>query len=131
MFTLHPQLEKDCFTVGSLSLCRVLLMNNAAFPWLILVPERTAMREIIDLPHPDQLLLLDDISHTSQFLKEHFGPDKLNIAALGNQVPQLHIHIIARFKTDSAWPNPVWGKGGTTYDAATKEKMLKLLSALV
>jgi diadenosine tetraphosphate (Ap4A) HIT family hydrolase len=130
MFTLHPQLEKDCTPLGTLGLCRVLLMDNALFPWVILVPERVAAREIIDLHEDDQQLLMQEIASVSRFLKEEFTPDKLNVAALGNQVPQLHIHIIARYKTDEAWPNPVWGRGHRSYTAEEKAALMERLSGL-
>ncbi len=115
MFSLHPQLESDTLPVTDLGLCRVLLMDNALFPWLILVPRREQAREIIDLTPGQRHLLMDEIAHISEAMQELFRPDKINVAALGNQVPQLHIHVIARFTADSAWPYPVWGKGAEPY----------------
>lgn len=109
MFELHTQLVKDCVEVGDLPLCRVLLMNDAQYPWLILVPRRAEITELFELPHIDQQQLLDEISHVSSTLAGHYRADKMNIAALGNVVAQLHVHIIARFKNDAAWPRPVWG----------------------
>src|SRR5215469_12081697 len=108
MFALHPQLACDTFFITDLKLCRVLLMNNGLFPWLILVPKVDGIKELIDLSDTDRHVLMDEISLASEIMKALFSPDKLNIAALGNQVPQLHVHIIARFTHDSAWPNPVW-----------------------
>ena len=116
MFSLHPQLERDTFFVTDIGLCRVLLMNNSLFPWLILVPRTENAREIIDLPKKQRHMLVDEIAWASQVLKTLFSPDKINVAALGNQVPQLHVHVIARFASDAAWPQPVWGKGGKPYD---------------
>lgn len=110
-FNLHPQLAADAYFVCDLTLCRVLLMNDARFPWLILVPLREAMCELTDLSPDDQNLLLADINQAARALQTLYKPDKLNIAALGNMVPQLHIHIIARFTHDVAWPKPVWGMG--------------------
>lgn len=110
-FNLHPQLDADAYFVCDLTLCRVLLMNDARFPWLILVPLREAMCELTDLSLDDQNLLLADINQAARTLQALYKPDKLNIAALGNVVPQLHIHIIARFTHDVAWPKPVWGMG--------------------
>lgn len=116
MFALHPQLEQDTFFIIDLKLCRVLLMNNSLFPWLILVPKKENMKELIDLSESDRHVLMDEISLVSEIMKSLFSPDKLNVAALGNQVPQLHIHVIARSKQDTAWPNPVWGRGTEAYN---------------
>ena len=117
MFTLHPQLEADTISVGTLTLSRVLLMNNALFPWVILVPERSDASEFNDLALSDRIVLMAEVSLISDSLTEMTGCDKINIAMLGNQVPQLHTHVVARFKNDSAWPAPVWGKGHQPYDA--------------
>lgn len=110
-FTLDPRLDADCLTLGRLALCRVLLMDDARFPWLILVPERDGAVEIIDLTGGDRVLLVEEIAKASHALRRAFAPDKINVAALGNRVRQLHVHVIARFASDSAWPNPVWGQG--------------------
>jgi diadenosine tetraphosphate (Ap4A) HIT family hydrolase len=108
-FELHPQLSADTFHVGDWPLCRVLRMNDAGFPWLILVPRRADIREIIDLAEADQRDLMSEIARASRALRDLVQPDKLNVAALGNAVPQLHVHVIARFRTDPAWPRPIWG----------------------
>ncbi|NVJ71503.1 MAG: HIT domain-containing protein [Alphaproteobacteria bacterium] len=108
-FTLHPQLAKDTVFVKKLSLCRVLLMKDAGYPWLVLVPERGDIREIHELDEADQQTLMCEITTVAGRLEALTGADKMNVAALGNMVPQLHIHIIARFETDAAWPGPVWG----------------------
>jgi diadenosine tetraphosphate (Ap4A) HIT family hydrolase len=97
--------------VARLPLCRVLLMNDRRFPWLILVPERDAAREIHQLSPADRATLIEEIALGSGVLERLFHPDKLNVGALGNVVPQLHVHVIARTTTDSAWPGPVWGSG--------------------
>ena len=110
-FVLESQLDNDTHEVGRLPLSRVLLMNDARFPWLILVPERVGLVEVIDLPTPERLQLWDEIALTSEVLKAMYGPDKLNVAALGNMVRQLHVHVVARFTSDPAWPKPVWGSG--------------------
>lgn len=110
-FLLHPQLAKDCAIIGDLPLCRVLLMNNRHFPWLILVPRRNELQELFDLSHEDYHTLMDEIRTASQRLHAITGAHKMNVATLGNQVPQLHVHIIARFKDDKAWPEPVWNCG--------------------
>ncbi|AMO67801.1 HIT hydrolase [gamma proteobacterium BDW918] len=110
MFELHEALARDCAFVGDLALCRLLLMNDKQYPWLILVPRRAEMREICDLSGDDQLQYLQESNLCSAVLRSEFGAEKLNIAALGNMVPQLHIHHIARFSSDPAWPKPVWGQ---------------------
>lgn len=108
-FELDPRLAADTLPVCDLPLCRVLLMNDTRYPWLILVPRRAALRELHDLETVDRRQLSEEINACSRALAERTGADKMNIAALGNQVPMLHVHVIARFETDDAWPNPVWG----------------------
>jgi diadenosine tetraphosphate (Ap4A) HIT family hydrolase len=112
-FALHERLSADTIALGDLHLCRVLLMNDARFPWLILVPRRKDLVEILDLAPDERTLLMTEISAVSAALKEVTSAHKLNVAALGNMVAQLHIHIIARFTDDTAWPAPVWGSGNT------------------
>jgi len=107
-WSLHPQLERDTVAVGDLALCRVLAMNDADYPWLILVPRRAGAVEIADLG-VDAAGLMEEILLASRVLKAVTGCDKLNIAAIGNVVPQLHVHIVARWKNDPLWPKPVWG----------------------
>jgi len=109
MFELHPRLAEDCFVVTDLPLCRLLLMNDSNYPWLILVPRREHIREIFELSDSDQQQLIRESSQVSKVLLSIFAPDKINVAALGNMVPQLHIHHIARYTSDAAWPAPVWG----------------------
>lgn len=110
-FTLDPRLAADTHAIGALPFSELLLMDDARFPWLILVPRIAGARELIDLDEGDQRLLLGEIDRVARVLDELLHPDKLNIAALGNVVPQLHVHVIARFTGDAAWPNPVWGRG--------------------
>lgn len=110
-FSLHPTLARDTVEVTRLPLCRVLLMNDRRFPWLILVPERESVREIYELPPEDRAQLIEEIAQVSAVLTRLFEPEKLNVGALGNIVPQLHVHVVARFSTDFAWPGPVWGSG--------------------
>jgi diadenosine tetraphosphate (Ap4A) HIT family hydrolase len=100
--------------VCDLALCRVLLMNNSQFPWLILVPMRDAVREMHALNDTDYTQLAQEIRHVSKVFSEHTNAFKMNVAALGNMVPQLHVHIIARFESDAAWPGPVWNSGAET-----------------
>ena len=109
-FTLHPTLKKDCIEIVSLDLCRVLLMNDSQFPWLILVPERIDIPEIHQLSPDEQIQLIRESSYIAEKLATLYHADKMNIAALGNMVPQLHIHHVVRYKTDIAWPAPIWGK---------------------
>lgn len=109
MITLHPQLKKDCFVLGEFSLCSLLLLNDANYPWFILLPNREGAREIHLLSETDQQQLMAESMFFCRCLQQVFQPDKLNIAALGNVVPQLHIHHIARFSNDACWPAPVWG----------------------
>ncbi|MCP5321552.1 MAG: HIT domain-containing protein [Pseudomonadales bacterium] len=108
-FALHPALAADCALVGDLPLCRVLLMRDRNYPWLILVPRRSALRELHELSEPDLAQFWSESARLGRALMVHFGGDKLNVAALGNQVPQLHVHHIVRFTGDPAWPRPVWG----------------------
>lgn len=106
---LHPQLERDTINIGDLPLSRVLVIQDANYPWLLLVPRRPDVTEIIDLDEVAQAQLMTETTRVARALKEVTACDKLNIAALGNAVPQLHVHVIARRKTDAAWPKPVWG----------------------
>src|SRR6201990_3773470 len=108
-WTLHSQLKKDTVDIGDLPLSKVLVIKDANYPWLLLVPRRPDAVEIIDLAEVEQAQLMTEISRVSRALKEVTKPDKLHIAALGNMVPQLHVHIIARRTGDVAWPRPVWG----------------------
>lgn len=110
MFRLHPQLEQDCEQLGRFTLCRLLLMRDANYPWCILVPERADVREIYQLSEEDQIQLARESARLAATMAQLFSADKMNIAALGNVVPQLHVHHIARRRSDPAWPAPVWGK---------------------
>ena len=132
MFELHPQLAKDCTDLGRLTLCRLLLMNDANYPWFILVPERELVREVHELTDADRHLLWDESALLSRALQKGFAPDKLNIAALGNQVPQLHVHHIVRYNHDPAWPNPVWGRVPLkAYYGAEAQKPVTLMRSLL
>ena len=110
MGAIHAQLLSDCLVLGRFNLCHLLLVEDANYPWFILVPDRDSIEEIYQLSSEDQVQLLVESSLLSERLMQVFKGDKLNIAALGNQVPQLHLHHIVRYKTDPAWPAPVWGK---------------------
>ncbi len=131
-FTLHPRLKADTIPVTSLELCRILLMNDNRFPWLILVPERPALKDLHDLSPEDQVAVMGEIDTASRVLSDIQAPEKINVAALGNMVPQLHIHVIARFTTDAAWPAPVWGVGGAVpYDDAVLAETLATLRTML
>ena len=110
-FELDPRLARDTHRVGDLALSRVLLFDDARFPWLILVPRLAGLRDLIDLPRDDQHVLLDEINRCAHVLHALDKPHKLNIATLGNVVAQLHVHVIARYTHDPAWPKTVWGVG--------------------
>ena len=124
----HAQLQKDTIDIGDLPLSRVLVIKDAHYPWLLLVPRRDKAVEIIDLTEVEQAQLMTEISRVARALKEITKCDKLNIAALGNMVPQLHVHIIARRTGDIAWPRPVWGVARPLpHDA---EEVQRFISAL-
>ncbi len=128
MFELHPQLAADCEWVGDLSLNRVLLLNDKNYPWLILVPMRENIREIFQLSTADQRQLLAESSAVAELMYENFNAEKMNVAALGNMVPQLHIHHVARYQCDPAWPGPVWG--AVTAIPYSEEEMHSRLTSL-
>jgi diadenosine tetraphosphate (Ap4A) HIT family hydrolase len=127
-WSLHPQLINDTHSVGDLPLSRVLIIKDANYPWVILVPRKQGVTEILDLLPDDQIRLMGEIARAGAALKEITACDKLNIAALGNVVPQLHVHVIARSKSDMAWPHPVWGKHKPKlYDGLTLDRFAALL----
>jgi len=129
-FELDARLAADTHAVGDLELSRVLLMGDARFPWLILVPRRAGMRDLIDLARDEQHALLDEIERCATALRNLHKPDKLNVAALGNVVAQLHVHVIARTRQDAAWPQPVWGIGARiAYDRSALQLRLAGLRA--
>jgi len=131
-FQLDPTLEADTRHLGDIGLCRLLLMNDSRFPWLILVPRRTGMTEIHELTPLDQTVLTFEVVQTSKMLKELTRCTKINVGALGNMVRQLHIHIIARNEDDAAWPGPVWGAGKSVpYTADAAEKFTERFTALL
>jgi diadenosine tetraphosphate (Ap4A) HIT family hydrolase len=124
-WSLHPQLAEDTAEIGDLPLARVLLMDDANYPWLVLVPRRPDAVEIIDLDDGEQVQMMYEISLLARVLKEVTACDKLNIAAIGNLVPQLHIHIVARRRDDAAWPRPVWGVAAArAYEPAARDRLI-------
>lgn len=125
-FSLHEKLAEDCEALGDLALCTALLMRDDRFPWTILVPRIGGLRDFHDLPRKQVATLFEEIDAVSRALIDEFGAEKINVAALGNQVPQLHVHVIGRFVHDVAWPGPVWNAGvarnvdiSTIYNHAT------------
>jgi diadenosine tetraphosphate (Ap4A) HIT family hydrolase len=110
VFALDSRLQQDTLPIGDFPLCRLLLSNDSNYPWFILVPRREDISEIFQLDVADQLQLWQETTALAQTLKDSFDADKLNIAALGNVVSQLHMHVIVRKREDAAWPAPVWGK---------------------
>ena len=127
-FSIDPRLAAESFPLGELSLCEALLYDDARFPWLVLVPQKENLVEIIDLSDHERIALMDDITDVSRALKEITQCHKLNVAALGNQVRQLHVHIIARFESDPAWAGPVWGKGARVpYNEKARDELTKKL----
>lgn len=127
-FILDPRLDADTFAVGELALSTVRLMDDARFPWLILVPQRPGLVDLLDLSEADAATMNAEIRQASRVLRELTSPFKLNVAALGNAVRQLHVHVIARFEDDPAWPKPVWGVGTAAgYDPATADTLITRL----
>jgi len=110
MFQLHDQLRRDTLPICRMKLCLVQIMNDSQFPWLILVPAAENLVEIADLSEKQRKLLINEIAQAQRVMKNVFAPQKMNVGALGNQVSQLHVHVIGRFHTDPAWPQPIWGK---------------------
>ena len=125
-FTLHRQLEADTAFITDLPLSRALLINDSHYPWIVLVPRRANATEIYKLNHSDQTQLLSESAQICRVMETLFSPDKMNIAAIGNMVPQLHLHHVARFTSDIAWPAPVWGFApSAAYDAKILESTVK------
>ncbi|MFO8025344.1 HIT domain-containing protein [Thiohalophilus sp.] len=125
---LHPTLLKDCLPVGKMELCHLLLMEDANYPWFILVPDRDDIEEIYQLTADDQQQLVRESSRLGQAIMRGFNGDKLNVAALGNVVPQLHIHHVVRYQEDTAWPDPVWGKVlARPYDDESRKQVISVL----
>ncbi len=129
-FRLHLRLEADTTMVTDWALSRVLLMNDARYAWLILVPRRAGMSELHDLKHAERMVLIEELSRASAGLKSLTAATKINIGALGNLVPQLHVHVVARSEGDAAWPGPVWGLGATVaYEQSVKDALVEKLRA--
>ncbi len=126
-FTLDPRLKNDCHVLGKMGVSHLLLMNNALFPWFILVPETRAV-ELCDMDRESRRLLRDETDRVARFVKDHFPVDKLNVAAIGNVVRQLHVHVIGRRTDDPCWPNVVWGSGvSRPYTDEKRDAMIRLV----
>lgn len=132
MFKLHPQLAADTVALGQFELSLVLLQKDANYPWCVLVPKRVNMREIHHLSEQDQAQLIRESSHLAEVMTSIFAPASMNIAELGNIVPQLHIHHVARFENDPAWPGPIWGAHPPADYSASEleERIARLRDAL-
>ncbi len=132
MFTLHPTLAADTLEIGDLPLCKVLLMNDQHYPWVILVPRHADIREIFDLSTADQQTLWQETNLVAQRMHDYYQANKMNVATLGNMVPQLHMHVIARHHHDPAWPSPVWGKqAALPYPPSNHDNILSTLRNLL
>ena len=130
-FTLDSRLAADTVEVGDLALCRVLLMDDARFPWLILVPRRPDLSEITDLSEPDASALWQELRIATGVMQALAKPDKVNVGALGNIVTQLHVHVVGRFRSDPAWPGPVWGFGTRSpYPLHARAQLIERAGAL-
>jgi diadenosine tetraphosphate (Ap4A) HIT family hydrolase len=131
-YELHPQLAADTHPLAALELCELRLMDDANYPWLVLVPRVADARELIDLDATQRHALTEEIDRAARLLREAFRPHKLNVAALGNLVPQLHVHVIARDENDPAWPAPVWGRvAARPYPPEMLVERVRLLGALL
>ena len=127
-WSLDPQLQRDTVAIGDLPLCRALLIDDANYPWMLLVPRRRGIVEIFELDDADQAQLTSEIVLASNAIKWITACDKVNVAALGNVVAQLHVHVIARSRGDASWPKPVWGAvPARAYDAAARQALLAQL----
>lgn len=131
MFELHLQLQADTFFIKKLQISGLHLINDSRYPWVVLVPEIAGLRDLHNLSDKDYLTVMQEIRQISNGMDALFSPTKMNVAALGNMVPQLHIHVIARYDQDQAWPGPIWGAGvAVPYNAIEKEQRINLLKTI-
>ena len=132
MSELHPQLANDGIVIGDYPLSRLLMINDSNYPWFVLVPRREEVQEIFQLDKADRIQLLDESCLLAEAVKDAFSAHKLNVAALGNMVSQLHIHHIARYRDDPAWPAPVWGKHpAKPYQETERQERISRLKAVL
>lgn len=127
MFTVNERLKNDTIEIGRLELSLLLLMNERSLPWFILVPQKDGVTEIDELSQSDRSILIEEIAQVSSAIRKLYKPDKINIGALGNLVPQLHVHVLGRFKNDRAWPGPIWGTGPV--EPYFEEDLIKVVRA--
>ena len=131
-FELHPQLAADSLAVSDFDLCALRLVNDINYPWLLLVPQKAGLIDLTDLSRADRITLMDEVHVASEALRALGRCDKLNVASLGNQVPQLHIHVIARRTDDAAWPRPIWGVAEQkAYEPAEASRIIDTLRRLI
>ena len=131
MFLVHKKFIKSTHYIADLKLCQVRLQDNSKFPWIMLIPRKRGVSQILDLGKNDQIQLLDEIQYCSKIMKKHFKCFNLNVEKVGNIIPQLHIHVIARHKKDPTWPLSVWVTKGKPYTKAELAKILAKLKKII
>ena len=131
MFKIHKKFEKTTHYIADLKLCQIRLQDNAKFPWIMLIPKRNKVSQILDLNRKDQIRLMDEIQYCSKIMKKNFTCDNLNVEKVGNIVPQLHIHIVPRHKKDPSWPLSIWVVKGKPYSKFALSKMIVKLQSII
>ena len=131
MFKIHKKFEKTTHYIADLKLCQIRLQDNAKFPWIMLIPKRNKISQILDLNRKDQIRLMDEIQYCSKIMKKNFTCDNLNVEKVGNIVPQLHIHIVPRHKKDPSWPLSIWVVKGKPYSKLALSKMIIKLQSII
>jgi diadenosine tetraphosphate (Ap4A) HIT family hydrolase len=131
MFKIHKKFEKTTHYIADLKLCQVRLQDNAKFPWIMLIPKRNKVSQILDLNRIDQIRLMDEIQYCSKIMKKNFPCANLNVEKVGNILPQLHIHIVPRHKTDPSWPLSIWVVKGKPYTKLALAKMIAKLQSII
>ena len=131
MFKIHKKFEKTTHYIADLKLCQIRLQDNAKFPWIMLIPKRNKISQILDLNRKDQIRLMDEIQYCSKIMKKNFTCDNLNVEKVGNIVPQLHIHIVPRHKKDPSWPLSIWVVKGKPYSKFALSKMIIKLQSII
>ena len=131
MFKIHKKFEKTTHYITDLKLCQIRLQDNAKFPWIMLIPKRNKISQILDLNRKDQIRLMDEIQYCSKIMKKNFPCDNLNVEKVGNIVPQLHIHIVPRHKKDPSWPLSIWVVKGKPYSKLALAKMIVKLQSII
>ena len=131
MFKIHKKFEKTTHYIADLKLCQIRLQDNAKFPWIMLIPKKNKVSQILDLNRKDQIRLMDEIQYCSKIMKKNFPCDNLNVEKVGNIVPQLHIHIVPRHKKDPSWPLSIWVVKGKPYSKFALAKMIVKLQSII